>query len=149
MIKRSVKRSPAGIPDSLFYRCALALGAALCMGFLLLLLSTAVAYAQPDPALLARPLALASLYVSSCIGGYIAGKGAARPYVGGAICGIGVALCLLPLSLIPAGSAGQAPSPLLVIAMYLAVVVDSTLGAWISIRKAKKHPHRHKSRRRK
>lgn len=149
MTKRSVKRSHSMMPSSLFYRCTLALGITLCVGMLLLLLSTAIAYAQPDPATLAKPLSLVSLYTSVLLGGYIAAKGAERPYISGAICGIGMALCLMLISFIPWGRSDSMLSPLIIATMHAGVVAASVVGAWMTMRQPRKRTSHHKSRRRK
>lgn len=147
-MKRSTRRTDASISWTMPYRCAAALAATISMGLLLLLLSACIAYAQPDPSVLSRPLALLSLYSSVLIGGFIAAKDNQRPFLSALICGSGTVLVLMLLSLIPGGKGASTPSPLLMLGMYAGVVAVAAVGAVISIKKPKKHSSHRKSHRR-
>ena len=149
MTRRSAKHTHSAIPMGLPYRCAITVASTLCIGLILLLLSTAIAYAQSDPAVLARSLALASLYVSSVIGGYISAKNADRPLLCAAICGAGTMVLLMLLSFIPFGKSDISPSPILTLGMYAGVAAASLAGACLRLKTPKKRTARHKTRRRK
>jgi hypothetical protein len=109
----------------------------------------AIAYAQADPALLARPLALASLYVSSIAGGYISAKNTDRPLACAAICGAGTMVLLVLLSFIPFGKSDASPSPIFVLGLYTGVIAASMAGACLRLKKPQKRAAHHKTRRRK
>lgn len=147
-MKRSKRRTDTSISWTLPYRCVVALAATISIGLLLLLLSACIAYAQPDPSVLSRPLALLSLYSSVLIGGFIAAKGSQRPFLSAMICGSGTVLALMLLSLIPGGKSASTPSPLFILGMYAGVVAVAAVGAVISIKKPKKRPSHHKTHRR-
>ena len=147
-MKRSTRRTDTSISWTLPYRCVVALAATISMGLLLLLLSACIAYAQPDPSVLSRPLALLSLYSSVLIGGFIAAKGSQRPFLSAMICGSGTVLALMLLSLIPGGKSSSTPSPLFILGMYAGVVAVAAVGAVISIKKPKKRSSHRKSHRR-
>ncbi len=147
-MKRSTRRTDTSISWTLPYRCVVALAATISIGLLLLLLSACIAYAQPDPSVLSRPLALLSLYSSVLIGGFIAAKGSQRPFLSAMICGSGTVLALMLLSLIPGGKSASTPSPLFILGMYAGVVAVAAVGAVISIKKPKKRPSHHKTHRR-
>lgn len=147
-MKRSTRRTDASISWNMPYRCAAALAATITMGLLLLLFSACIAYAQPDPSVLSRPLALLSLYSSVLIGGFIAAKDNQRPFLSALICGSGTVLVLMLLSLIPCGKSASTPSPLLMLGMYAGVVAVAAVGAVISIKKTKKRSSHRKSHRR-
>ena len=149
MTTRSSKRSHTPMPLPIHYRCAISAGITICVGLLLLLLSTVIAYVQADPAAIAKPLALVSIYASTVIGGYIAARGTERPILSATITGIGVALILLFLSLAPWGKSGTAPSPLIASAMYFSVIATSAAGGWIGTKKRKKRVSHHTHRRHK
>ena len=149
MTRRSVKHTHSTPSMGLPYRCAISAASTLCIGLVLLLLSTALAYAQADPAVLARPLALASLYVSAIIGGYISAKNTDRPLACAAICGAGTMVLLMLLSFIPFGKSDISPSPLLTLGMYAGVAAASLAGACLRLKTPKKRAAHHKTRRHK
>lgn len=147
-MKRSTRRTDTSISWTLPYCCVVALAATISIGLLLLLLSACIAYAQPDPSVLSRPLALLSLYSSVLIGGFIAAKGSQRPFLSAMICGSGTVLALMLLSLIPGGKSASTPSPLFILGMYAGVIAVAAVGAVISTKKPKKRPSHHKTHRR-
>lgn len=149
MTKRSLRRAHSTDVPSLPYRCGMSVGITLCIGLVLLLLSTVIAYAQADPAVLARPLALASLYASVLTGGYISAKSNERPFLCAAICGGGTILLLMMLSFIPFGKSDASPSPIIVLGLYTGVIAASMAGACLRLKKPQKRAAHHKTRRRK
>ena len=149
MTRRSAKHTHSAIPMGLPYRCAITVASTLCIGLVLLLLSTVIAYAQADPAVLARPLALASLYAAVLTGGYISAKSNERPFLCAAICGGGTILLLMMLSFIPFGKSDASPSPIIVLGLYTGVIAASMAGACLRLKKPQKRAAHHKTRRRK
>lgn len=147
MTKRSVKRAVASNSISFPCRCAVMVGVILSIGLLLLLLSAAIAYAQPDPAILAKPLALLSIYLSVFIGGTLVGNDPERPILASLLCSGGVILALMCLSLIPYGKSGSSLSPLLAVGMYAGVCAIAVMGAFARMKVFKKHANHRKKRR--
>ena len=83
MTKHSIKSGPAGA----LRPCALSLPISLAAAMILLLLSAAIAYAQPDPATLARPLSVVCLYLSALLCGILSAKRSDTPILSGVIGG--------------------------------------------------------------
>ena len=148
MTKRSVKRAVVNNTMSFPCRCAVDIGITLSVGMLLLLLSAAIAYAQPDPAILAKPLALLSIYLSVFIGGVLAGNAPVRPILCALLCSSGVILALMLLSLLPYGKSGSSLSPLLAVGMYAGVCAVFVAGALARMKMFKKRVAHHKKHRR-
>lgn len=70
------------------------------IGLVLLLIVTAVAYANPDPDRLATPLSLAALGLTSLLGGLVAARrGQQKPLLCGGMLGLLLVLLLLTASL--------------------------------------------------
>ena len=148
MTKRAQKRSHTHTPLTLPYRCTVSVCIAVCGGILLLLLLTAVAYSQPDPTVLARPMALIALYVSSLAGGYMATKKSEHPILASLITGCGIVLIQLMLSFVPWGKSAATLAPLLSIGLYAAVVATSVFGGWLNTKRLNKRGSRRNKRRR-
>ena len=150
MTAKSSLRSRGGLslwdsPAALFAR-ALLLGIA--SAVLLLLLFTAVAYEQPDPASVVQPLALAALVLSSVLCGVFAGRPSENPLLAGAVSGAIYMLVLTLLSLLSLGDASGEISALWNIILHASVIAASVLGAWIGRKRRARPSLQHKKRRR-
>ncbi len=148
MTRHTAKKNIPSGPLGVLRACTLSLPISLAAAMILLILSAAIAYAQPDPATLARPLSMVSLYASALLCGMISAKKSEKPLLSGVIGGIGMVLILFLLSLIPLGSGPSAISPFPAILMHLGVIASSALGACIAMKKPKKHAMRRGKKRR-
>jgi putative membrane protein (TIGR04086 family) len=84
---------------------ALGLIAALLSGILLISVSCAIAYANPNPEALTLPLALASLMVSMFVGGFVCSRlTGSAPLFCGIVCGGMITLCTMLLALCLVGA---------------------------------------------
>lgn len=145
MTKHSIKSGHAGA----LRPCALSLPISLAAAMILLLLSAAIAYAQPDPATLARPLSVVCLYLSALLCGILSAKRSDTPILSGVIGGGGMVLVLLLLSLLPYSASPSALSPLTAILMHVGVIAVSAGGAFIAMKKPKRHAMKRGIKRRK
>ena len=121
------------------------------LGLVFLLISTAVAYAQPDPDKFTLPLALGSLSLTALLGGLIAARRRQHHcLICGLLSGLLFTLLLLVLSLFLKNDA-QTPinaglSGALSWAVHIGVLLLEALGALIGSRhRSKRHRHYHKS----
>lgn len=138
MSKHQVKPSRKNKPLGALYACAFSLPAALITGAVLLILSAAIAYAQADPSLLARPLATCALYLSALLCGILCARTSDNPLVSALISGAGIVLMLRLISLFSFGITPAAPSPLLSIGMHAGIIAASVLGAVLGTKRPKK-----------
>lgn len=110
------------------------------VGLILLLIATAVAYANPDPDALTTPLSLGVLGLTSVLGGLIsARRGQARPLLCGLFSGLLLTLTLFALSLCIGGEGNGSMTlnlpPLAAWGLHAAVVVLEMLGAKLGARR--------------
>ena len=140
------RSSPAaqGSVIGLYARSILLGGAA---AVLLLLIGTAICYAQPDPAAALKPFALTALYLSAAVCGLSVGRASERILIAGA--GAGGLYCLLvtALSLIPASDA-PGYSLGISIAMHIGIIAAALAGAWLGRRRPGRKSISRKKRRR-
>ena len=141
MIARSNRMHGASAPP---LRTPLAVVRALAAGtaaaLLLLLLSTVIAYAQPDPGAAVLPLALVSLYLSAAVCGCTAGRASEHPVITGALAGASACLILFLLSLLFCADGASVFSAGLRILLYACLIPAAAAGAYIG-RRRQKHPH--------
>ncbi len=137
---------------SAFMAALFALPVAAIIGLVLLLIVTAVAYANPDPDRLTTPLSLCALGLTALLGGLVAARrGRGQPLLGGLLSGLLIALLLLGLSLF-FGDEARAQLTLGVSSpirwgLHGGVVALSLLGAKLGSRRAPKINHGHQTRR--
>lgn len=126
-------------------------GRALLAGILsavvLLFLFSAITMAQKDPARLARPLSLITLYFSAALCGFFAGRAAENKLLAGIISGALYLVLITAVSLFLPHSE-SAPALSVNIAAHAGVVCAAVLGAWITQKRKKRTAHSHKKRRR-
>ena len=116
----------------------------------LLFSMAAVAYGTDDPDSVAGILGYAVLYVSSAVAGAVAsrinGDSGGLAVAAGGAAGAMLLAVILMMSLLPAETARESPSPLVTVIMHLAIPAAAALSGLIFRRK----PHRrikHKKRR--
>ncbi len=129
--------TPAGIVP-LIVNAARGTLIAVLVGVLLLLLATAVAYAQDDPDRLTAPIGYAVTVIVALLAGFLASRRSRRAVL---LCGLFSAACLLALfallALIPVGIPSQA-TPLLSLALHAALIPLSALGAYLGRRRTRR-----------
>lgn len=125
-----------------FMAALFALPVAVIIGLVLLLIVTAVAYADPDPDRLTTPLSLGALGLTALLDGLVAARrGRGQPLLGGLLSGLLLALLLLGLSLFFGDEARAqltlGASALVRWGLHGGVVALSLLGAKLGSRRAK------------
>ena len=130
----------------------LSIAYALLIGFacaiVLLLLTTAVVYAQADPNRFALGGALAVLYLSAAASGIAAARLTKVPLLSGLVTGAVWLVLILLLALLSNGSATGEFNPLASILAHAAIPVSSLIGGYLGKKHTKRTTSRHKKRRR-
>lgn len=137
----STERSSEGGFSRVFTAALFALPVTAVIGLVLLLIVTAVAYANPDPDSLTTPLSMAVLGLSSLLGGLVAARrGQHKPLLCGGMLGLLFVLLLLVGSLFFSDEARESltlglPTPLLW-GLHGGVVLLSALGGKLGSRRS-------------
>lgn len=121
------------------------------IGMILLLIATAVAYANPDPDLLTAPLGLGALGLTACLGGLVAARREpSRPLLSGLLLGLLLALVLVILALLFGDEARAQLTtgfpPAVLWGLHGAVVLSALLGAKLGSRRPSRVRHGHQKR---
>lgn len=140
--KNAVKTLP--IPLS----CGYALLFGILSAIVLLLIATAITYAQADPIRFAAPAALAALYLAVALTGAVSARSSETPLLAGALCGAAWLVIVLLLSLIAGGHGGCGLGTISSIIAHVGIPVAAVLGALIGKRQTKRPASHHKKRRR-
>ncbi len=111
---------------------------------ILLPIATGIAYAQADPARMAIPAAITTLYLSVLTSGASAAHKSEKPLLAAGICGGAFLLLTLILALFPLGSASCGFSTPVSVLTHAAVPAAAMLGALLGHRR----PHNASSHRR-
>ena len=122
------RHSGTAHPAALIPGCCIALLVGMAAGLVLLMLSAAFVYAQPDPSVLGQPLALLSLYLSALICGFAAAKLTRQGIVSGAVSGVLLILVKTALSFLPPLSGGGLSVPVSVLA-HIGIAAAAVLGS--------------------
>ena len=134
--ERSLSQISKGDDDSPIFLSALkgsllGLGASLGSGALLTAIMAAIAYANPDPSSLLTPLSLLAQMPSMFIGGFVASKKVGdAPLLCGVLCGGGITLVTILLSVILVGLPSSGYEFWQSAALHTASVGFSILGAF-------------------
>lgn len=104
-----------------------------------------IAYATSDPGKYVFPAGLTALYLSACVGGFVARKrSGGLSLLTGALCGIAQVAVTLLLSLLVPDAASSGLSPTAIFCTRLPIVGLSVLGAYLASAERKKKHHRRK-----
>lgn len=143
--RRRSKYAPKTL--SLPLACGYALLVGVLSAIVLLLLATAITYAQADPIRFSTPAALAALYLAIAFTGIVSAHTSQTPLVAGILCGTAWLVLILLLSLIAGGSDGCGFGTLGGIIAHAGIPIAAVLGSLIG-KKRTKRPSSHRKKRR-
>lgn len=127
--------------------CGFGLLTGLTAVLILLPVTTGIAYAQADPARMAVPAAVVTLYLSVLLSGAAAAHNSETPFLAAGICGSVFLLTTVIFTLFPIGSASCEFSTPVSILAHLAVPAAAMLGSLAGRRRPKRPSSHHRRRR--